>query len=126
MQLLELERAGPGGGERLRARRQMLLTVTEPRYCQGPRACVPRLSTRAIASIGFSSTSTTSVEALGLFGEGFSVVVNFRPGQVVREQQIALQRADVGRPVGDDPRGVVGEEVAVARQLLPGHTTRSI
>ena len=39
--------------------------------------------------------------------------------QVVREQQIALERADVRRPVGDDARGVVVEEVAVARELLP-------
>ena len=59
----------------------MLLNVAEPRYCHGPRAGVPRLSMRAIASIIFSFTSTIRIEAFGWVGEGFSVVENFRPGR---------------------------------------------
>ncbi len=42
----------------------------------------------------------------------------FQPRQIVRQQQIALQRPDIRRPVGDDPGGVIGKEIAIAREFL--------
>src|SRR5207249_2636875 len=52
-----------------------------------------------------------------LMGAGsLEAVLELQPRQVAREQQIALDGADVGRPIGDDLGGVVRKEVAILRQ----------
>src|SRR6476469_9386356 len=44
-------------------------------------------------------------------------VLEFQPGQVAGEQEIALDGADAHRPLGGDPRRVVGKEIAITGQL---------
>ena len=44
-------------------------------------------------------------------------VLEFQAGQVAGEQEVALDGADVHRPLGGDPRRVVGKEIEIAAQL---------
>src|SRR6185436_3980575 len=61
--------------------RSQLLAVTLVRYSSGPRAWVPRLSTRLNMSTGFCVTSTTRIAAPTLVGCGLRLFLNFRPGR---------------------------------------------
>src|SRR4051794_15477696 len=97
--------------------RSQLLAVTLVRYSSGPRAGVPRLSTRLNMSTGFCVTSTTMIAAPTLVGCGLRLFLNFRLGQVAGEQEVALDGADVRRPLGGDPERVVGKEIEIAGQL---------
>jgi hypothetical protein len=44
-------------------------------------------------------------------------VLELEAGQVARQQEIALDGADIDRALGGDPGGVVGKEVAIGGQL---------
>ena len=44
-------------------------------------------------------------------------VLEFQPRQVARQQEIALDRPDIDRPLGGDPGRVVGEKIPIGREL---------
>src|SRR5215831_4458154 len=75
-----------------------LLAVTEPRYWNGPRATVPRLSMRARASTGLYVASTSSVAALGFVSEALRLAENLRPGRSpASTRQRSMVRTFAGR-----------------------------
>ena len=53
----------------------------------------------------------------GLGRMRLEAVLEFQPGQVAGQQEIALDGADIHRALGGDLRAVVGEEVAIAGEL---------
>jgi len=57
------------------------------------------------------------IAAPTLVGCGLRLFLNFRLGQVAGEQEVALDGADVRRPLVGDPERVVGKEIEIAGQL---------
>ncbi len=96
----------------------MLLTVAEPRYWNGPRAWVPRLS-HACQDVDALFRHLNDERRRGRLGfRRPQAGGEFQARQVVREEQVALQGADIGRPFGCDLGSVVGKEIAVSRELV--------
>ena len=122
LQLLELERARVGDGERL-VRARDVVHRGRAEILPGPargRAAIVDARDRVDRLLLHLDDQDRGVR---MRRRGLQRGGELQARQVVRKQQVAFERAHVRRPVGRDACGVVGEEVPIARQFFdwPDH-----